>query len=114
MPSLLLPTTDNIANSAERNQSLNISNNSSSSQPTTKLLSSANSNEAFVEPEHEHASIVVFINGNLLNFSHPKFQNQDLLMHFEDGDSFTIHKHAKKVGLDPSLKALTLLLLKTA
>lgn len=85
--------------------------NLNGSDPLPSLLStkisSPNTTEAVAEVRHEHASIMVFINGNLLNFSHPKYQNQDLLMHFEGSDGFTIHKHAKKVGLDLFSKVLT-------
>lgn len=42
---------------------------------------------------------------SFLNFSQPKYQNQDLQMRIENGDGFTIHKHAKKGWLRPFFEA---------
>jgi hypothetical protein len=111
MPSTPAPSSINkVTDKIESNQkNLNNSGASSSSPPPTEV-SSPNSTEIYGEPrsQHDHASIAVFINGNPLNFSHPKFQNQDLLMHFEGGNSFTLHKHAKKSWLGPFFESLNI------
>lgn len=44
-------------------------------------------------PNHAHAALMVFVKGELLNFSSPQYQNRDPRMHFENGDGFTMHKH---------------------
>ena len=50
--------------------------------------------------EHAHASLVVFINGNKIDFSHPQFQIQSKYIHFENDNPYLIHKHATDVPLD--------------
>ena len=50
--------------------------------------------------EHSHAALVVFVNGDQLDFSHPQFQIQSKYIHFENDNSYLIHKHATKVPLD--------------
>lgn len=42
---------------------------------------------------HAHSALMVFIKGELLNFSSMQYQNRDSRMHFENGDGFTLHKH---------------------
>ena len=48
---------------------------------------------------HEHASILVPIFGDNLDFSKNMFQIKNPYMHFEGNDGTTIHKHAENVTL---------------
>lgn len=57
---------------------------------------------------HAHAILAVFVNGNLLNFSASKYQDRDMLMHFENGDGFTLHKHSRNAWLGPFLESLNM------
>ncbi|HZS74740.1 MAG TPA: hypothetical protein VFA69_09600 [Candidatus Nitrosotalea sp.] len=57
---------------------------------------------------HAHATLAVFVNGNMLNFSFSKYQNRDMLMHFENGDGFTLHKHSKSAWLGPFFESLNM------
>ena len=50
--------------------------------------------------EHAHAALVVFVNGDMINFSHPQFQIQSKYIHFENDNPYLIHKHATDVPLD--------------
>lgn len=50
--------------------------------------------------EHSHAALAVFVNGDQLDFSHPQFQIQSKYIHFENDNSYLIHKHATNVPLD--------------
>ncbi|MCV0430518.1 hypothetical protein [Nitrosopumilus sp.] len=50
--------------------------------------------------DHVHAAIVVFINGDQIDFSHPRFQLQSKYIHFENDNEYLIHKHATDVPLD--------------
>lgn len=47
---------------------------------------------------HEHTAFKLFINGQVVDFSQPKYQVKSQYMHFENGDGDTIHKHA--TGID--------------
>ncbi|MFB5620238.1 MAG: hypothetical protein ACE5RC_03810, partial [Nitrosopumilus sp.] len=47
--------------------------------------------------EHAHAALTVFINGDKIDFSHPQFQIQSKYIHFENDNSYLIHKHATDV-----------------
>ena len=89
-------------------------------QPMTKtesqFLYQPNSNDDFDIPEltskpeippnagplagvHEHASILVPIFGDNLDFSKSMFQIKNPYIHFEGNDGTTIHKHAENVTL---------------
>jgi hypothetical protein len=50
--------------------------------------------------EHAHAAIVVFVNDDQLDFSHPQFQIQSKYIHFENDNPYLIHKHATDVPLE--------------
>jgi hypothetical protein len=50
--------------------------------------------------DHAHAAIVVFVNGDKIDFSHPQFQIQSKYIHFENDNPYLIHKHATDVPLD--------------
>lgn len=49
---------------------------------------------------HEHAVLVIFLEGKPMEVFHqPKYQLVDDRVHFEDGDGFTVHTHARSVTL---------------
>jgi hypothetical protein len=50
--------------------------------------------------EHSHAAITIFVNGELINFGHPKFQLTSKYIHFENNNPYLIHKHATGVPLE--------------
>ena len=49
--------------------------------------------------EHEHASLLVRVFGDKLDFSSPAYQIKSSWIHFEDSDGTTIHRHATGVPL---------------
>jgi len=49
--------------------------------------------------EHEHASLLVRIFGDKLDFSSPAYQIKSSWIHFEDSDGSTIHRHSSGVTL---------------
>ena len=49
--------------------------------------------------EHEHASLLVRIFGDKLDFSSPAYQIKSSWIHFEDTDGTTIHRHSSGVTL---------------
>jgi len=49
--------------------------------------------------EHEHASVLVRIFGDKLDFSSPAYQIKSSWIHFEESDGTTIHRHASGVTL---------------
>ena len=50
--------------------------------------------------DHTHAAIVVFVEGDKLNFGLPQFQIQSKYIHFENHNPYEIHKHATGVPLE--------------
>jgi hypothetical protein len=44
--------------------------------------------------------LAVFVNGDMLDFSHPQFQIQSKYIHFENDNPYLIHKHATDVPLE--------------
>ena len=50
--------------------------------------------------EHAHAAIVIFVNEELLNFGHSKFQLTSKYIHFENQNPYILHKHASGVPLE--------------
>lgn len=50
--------------------------------------------------DHAHAVIVVIVNNTKLNFGLPQFQLTSKFIHFENGNSYLIHKHATGVPLE--------------
>jgi hypothetical protein len=50
--------------------------------------------------DHAHAALVVFVNEDMIDFSHPQFQIQSKYIHFENDNPYLIHKHATDVPLD--------------
>jgi hypothetical protein len=57
---------------------------------------------------HAHPALMVFVNGKVLDFSNSKYQKRDLLMDFENGDGFTLHKHARFGWLGPFFESLNM------
>lgn len=55
---------------------------------------------------HEHASFIVYINGESLNFAHPQYMVTDKFVHIENMDGKEIHKHATGVTLGYFFKTL--------
>ena len=50
--------------------------------------------------DHAHAAIAVFGDGEKLNFFLPQFQLSSRYIHFENNNSYLIHKHATNVPLE--------------
>ncbi len=50
--------------------------------------------------EHSHAAIVIFVNGELLNFSLPQFQLLSNYIHFENHNPYILHRHATGAPLE--------------
>jgi hypothetical protein len=49
---------------------------------------------------HAHAVLTVFVDEDQLNFGLPQFQLQSKYIHFEDHNSYLIHRHATNVPLE--------------
>lgn len=50
--------------------------------------------------DHAHAAIAVFVDGVQINFGLPNFQLQSKYIHFENHNTYLIHKHATNVPLE--------------
>ena len=50
--------------------------------------------------EHSHAAILIFVNGEQLNFALSQFQMSSKYIHFENHNPYLIHKHATRVPLE--------------
>ncbi len=50
--------------------------------------------------EHAHSAISIFVNNQKLDFSHERFQLASKYIHFENHNSYLIHKHATGVPLE--------------
>jgi len=57
---------------------------------------------------HAHAAFMIFVNGKAVDFSDKKYQNQDMLTHFENGDGVTLHNHSRKAWLGMFLQTLNM------
>jgi hypothetical protein len=55
---------------------------------------------------HIHTDIKVYVLGNPIDFSLPKYQLQDKAVHFEDGDGDVVHIHATGITLGYIFKTL--------
>lgn len=66
--------------------------------PERKLATQYNVGE--YGSEHSHAAIVIFVNGELLNFGHSKFQLTSKYIHFENQNPYILHKHATGAPLE--------------
>jgi hypothetical protein len=72
--------------------------NSINVDPERKLLNQYGVGE--FGSEHAHAAIVVFVDGEQLNFALPQFQLSSRYIHFENHNPYLIHKHATNVPLE--------------
>lgn len=77
------------------------------------LLHAAGSSRPPVRPvlgaegsEHSHASLLVFIYDDVLDFNQSTYMLRDKLAHFENADGITAHKHATGVTLSYFLSTL--------
>ena len=61
-----------------------------------------------LDSDHTHAALAVFVNSDLLDFSHPQFQIQSKYIHLEGANSHLVHKHADGVPLDMLFASLGL------
>ena len=50
--------------------------------------------------DHTHAAIVIFVNGEALNFGLPQFQLLSNYIHFENNNPYLLHKHATGAPLE--------------
>ena len=57
---------------------------------------------------HSHSSLFILINDKLLDLSSKDFQNQDLLMHFENNNSVMLHQHDRREWLGPFFESLNM------
>jgi hypothetical protein len=57
---------------------------------------------------HQHAPFSVYVNGDEIDFSRPRYQLQSDRVHFEAGDGTKIHKHAKGVTIGYALDTLNM------
>ena len=50
--------------------------------------------------EHTHAAMVIFVNGEIVNFGLPQFQLLSNYIHFENHNPYLLHKHATSAPLE--------------
>ena len=50
--------------------------------------------------DHAHTAIVIFINGDMVNFAQEQFQLKSRYVHFENNNSYQIHRHATNVPIE--------------
>ncbi len=63
-----------------------------------------------VGAQHWHASLVVHVNGKVIDFQDRKYMLQSKLVHFEDDDAFIVHKHTTGVTIPYFLSTLKVFL----
>ena len=88
-------------------------NDASMSGPAPASVESPNQsadNLADDYTRHVHAALMMFVTGELQDFSARKYQDQDLRIHFENGDGFTVHKPDRSSWLGPFLESLNMTL----
>jgi len=56
--------------------------------------------------EHSHAAILIFVNGEQINFGLSQFQLSSKYIHFENHNPYIIHKHATDVPLEMLFSSL--------
>lgn len=56
--------------------------------------------------QHWHASLVVHVDGQAFDFGEKRYMLQSKLVHFEDDDPFTVHKHTTEVTIPYFLSTL--------
>jgi len=77
----------------------NIENNKISSEETKIILGE-------LESAHEHMTMLIAIDGKIINLTDDKYMLKDYYSHLEDDNGFVIHKHAKGVTLSYFLTTL--------
>lgn len=56
--------------------------------------------------DHDHAALMIVVDGEQVNFGLSQFQLTDKFIHFEDGNPYLIHKHATGVSLGMLFQSL--------
>lgn len=82
--------------------SKNIQTSSIDNRTISKIIQSNGS--------HIHAALMIFVNGKTVDFSDSRYQNQDMMTHFENGDGITLHNHSKKAWLGMFFQTLNMTL----
>ena len=59
-----------------------------------------------VNSAHDHADMIVYVNGERIDFSQEQFQVRSTYVHFERGDGDVVHTHANNVNLGFNFQAL--------
>ena len=67
-----------------------------------------NNNYGPVGSEHVHAAFVVKLDGTPIDFSQPKYQVQSQLIHVENNDGTTLHRHATNVPFGEFLRSVNM------
>ncbi len=85
--------------------------------PSTNIQSSSVDNKTadkIIQPneDHVHAALMVFVNEKAIDFSGARYQSQDLLSHFEDGNGVILHNHSRRAWLGVFLQSLNVTLAK--
>jgi hypothetical protein len=70
------------------------------------LQPSSNDNYGPVGSAHEHAAFLVTLDGVPINFSQSKYQVKSNLIHVENSDGTTLHRHATDVPFIEFLKSV--------
>lgn len=71
-----------------------------------------NTTSIVTDQGHAHAAFMVFVKDKALDFSNEKYQNQDLLTHFENGSGVIFHNHSRVAWLGTFLETLNMTLAK--
>ncbi|TBR08562.1 MAG: hypothetical protein EPO62_06695 [Candidatus Nitrosotenuis sp.] len=79
---------------------------------TTSIDNTITSKAVQPNQGHAHAAIMVFVNDRAVDFSNEKYQDQDILTHFENGDGVTLHNHSRKAWLGMFFQTLNMTLAK--
>src|SRR3989344_7163998 len=56
--------------------------------------------------EHSHASIIMLVNGNVIDFNQARYVERSEYAHIHDNSPYFIHKHAKGVTLHYFLETI--------
>ncbi len=76
-----------------------IENNEISNEETKIILGE-------IESAHEHMTMLIVVDGKIVNLTDDKYMLKDYYSHLEDDNGFVIHKHAKGVTLSYFLTTL--------
>jgi hypothetical protein len=75
---------------------------------STQQSGNNNNNYGPVGSEHVHAAFVVKLDGTPIDFSQPKYQVQSQLIHVENNDGTTLHRHATNVPFGEFLRSVNM------